>query len=142
MCTVCLVLVSQAAGAVTLTVALGGHPCPLLVGPGEEAHPVGEPGTVLGMVDPITVSETSVVLGEEQTLILFTDGVTEAARSELRGAVQLSGLASRSRHLPVRDMLALIERAAVDSAGGHPHDDIALLGLRVAAGNPRDKLGA
>ena len=38
------------------------------------------------MVDPITVSETSVALGLGQTLILFTDGVTEAARSELRGA--------------------------------------------------------
>jgi sigma-B regulation protein RsbU (phosphoserine phosphatase) len=142
MCTVCLVLVSQAGGTVTLTVALGGHPCPLLVGPGEEAHPIGEPGTVLGMVDPITVSETSVVLGEGQTLILFTDGVTEAARSALRGAVELTELARRSRELPVRDMLALIERAAVDSGGGHPHDDIALLGIRVAAPQSSDRLGA
>ncbi len=135
MCTVCLVLVSEAAGAVNLTIALGGHPCPLLVGPGEEAHPVGEPGTVLGMVDPITVSETSVVLGEGQTLILFTDGVTEAARADARGAVELEELARRSRHLPVRDMLGLIERAAVASGGGHPHDDIALLGIRLTAGS-------
>jgi PAS domain S-box-containing protein len=142
MCTVCLVLVCETAGEVTLTVALGGHPCPLLVGPGEEAHPIGEPGTVLGIVDPVTVSETSVVLGEEQTLILFTDGVTEAARSALRGAVELTELASRSRNLPVRDMLAVIERAAVDSGGGHPHDDIALLGIRIAVGGSSDKLGA
>ncbi len=142
MCTACLVLVSEAGGTVTLTVALGGHPCPLLVGPGEEAHPIGEPGTVLGMVDPITVSETSAVLGQEQTLILFTDGVTEAARSALRGGVELTELASRSRNLPVRDMLALIERAAVDSGGGHPHDDIALLGIRVAAPQSSDRLGA
>jgi hypothetical protein len=29
-------------------------------------------------------------------------------------------------------MLQAIEMAAVDSADGHPHDDIALLGLRLA----------
>ena len=116
----------------TLTVALGGHPCPLLVGPGEEARTVGEPGTVLGMVDPITLTESSVVLGRGQTLILFTDGVTEAARATRRGAPALAELAARSRKLPVRDMLELIERAAVKSAGGHPHDDIALLGIRLA----------
>jgi hypothetical protein len=47
-----------------LTIALAGHPRPLLVGPGEEASPVGTPGTVLGMVDPITVGETEVELRE------------------------------------------------------------------------------
>jgi PAS domain S-box-containing protein len=134
MCTVCVVLVRDTSDGVTLTVALGGHPCPLLVGPGEEARSVGEPGTVLGMVDPITVSETSVPLNAQQTLILFTDGVTEAARSDLLDAPALAELAARSAQLPVPEMLELIERAAVASAGGHPRDDIALLAIRLAPG--------
>ena len=88
-------------------------PVPCWSAPARRHTRSGSPARVLGMVDPITVSETSVVLGEGQTLILFTDGVTEAARSDARGAVELAELARRSRHLPVRDMLELIERAAV-----------------------------
>jgi serine phosphatase RsbU (regulator of sigma subunit) len=86
------------------------------------------------VVDPITVSETSVTLRDGQTLILFTDGVPEAARSAVHGAPALAELAARTRRLPVQALLDLIEAAAVKSAGGHPHDDIALLGIRLDPG--------
>jgi PAS domain S-box-containing protein len=142
MCTVCVVLVGERPDGASLTVALGGHPCPLLVGPGEEARQVGEPGTVLGMVEPISVSETTVKLAEQQTLILFTDGVPEAARSPSPGVPAVAALAARSRQLPVRAMLERIEQAAVESAGGHPHDDMALLGIRLAGGGRGVESGA
>jgi PAS domain S-box-containing protein len=142
MCTVCLVLVGERPDGASLTVALGGHPRPLLVGPGEEARQVGEPGTVLGMVEPISVSETTVELAERQTLILFTDGVPEAARSPSPGVPAVAALAARSRRLPVQAMLERIEQAAVESAGGHPHDDIALLGIRLAGSGREVESGA
>ena len=34
--------------------------------------------------------------------------------------------------MPLQAMLEQIERGAIDYAGGHPQDDIALLGLRLA----------
>ena len=40
-----------------LTVALAGHLPPLLIDRGDEATPLGEPGTLLGVVDPIDVIE-------------------------------------------------------------------------------------
>lgn len=132
MCTVCLVLVGPPAPNAKLTIALAGHPQPLLVGPGEQAAAVGEAGTVLGMVDPITVSEVALELREGQTLLLFTDGVPEAARAKPRSAPALEQLSGRLRDLELTEMLARIETAAVESAGGQPHDDIALLGLRLA----------
>lgn len=132
MCTVCLVVVGPPGVRARLTVALAGHPRPLIVGPGGKESAAGEPGTLLGMVDPIYVSEAQVELCQGETLLLYTDGVPEAAREPREKAPLLESLGVRLRGLAVRDMLAAIERAAVESAEGHPRDDIALLGLRLA----------
>jgi PAS domain S-box-containing protein len=136
MCTVCLVLVGPPGASARLTVALAGHPCPLLVGPAEDTQPVGEPGTVLGVVDPIAVSEVEAELSQDQTLLLFTDGVPEAARTQT-ASTTLEQLCARVRKLALKDMLQRIEDAAVQSAGGHPRDDIALVGLRLIESGPR-----
>ena len=121
----------RAGRARELTIALAGHPRPLIVGPGERAFAVGEPGTVLGMVDPITVSEVSAELCDGQTLLLYTDGVPEAARARAGGALAPEELSARCT-LALQDMLQAIETAAVESADGKPQDDIALLGLRLS----------
>jgi serine phosphatase RsbU (regulator of sigma subunit) len=83
------------------------------------------------MVDPITVGEIEFELHKGQTLLLFTDGVPEAARSQSGPAFALERLSAKLRKRPLEDMLKHIEAAAVQSAGGQPHDDIALLGLRL-----------
>ncbi len=131
MCTVCLVLVRSQGAYAKLTIVLAGHPRPLMVGPGETASAVGEPGTVLGMVDPITVNEASVELRYGQTLLLYTDGVPEAARARAGVTLAPEELSARVHGLALQDMLQAIETAAVESADGKPQDDIALLGLRL-----------
>jgi PAS domain S-box-containing protein len=137
MCTVCLVLAGCSGEHARLTIALAGHPCPLIVGPGEKASAVGEPGTVLGVVDPITVTEVVVELRQGQTLLLYTDGVPDAARGREGSAPAPEHLSARAQRLALQAMLQEIEAAAVDSADGHPHDDIALLGLRLAGVDTR-----
>jgi PAS domain S-box-containing protein len=131
MCTVCTVLVGSPAANSKLVVALAGHPRPLLVGPGETATAVGEPGTVLGVVDPVTINETAIELRQGQTLLLYTDGVTEAARAAADSAPALESLSARMGALSLPEMLAEIEAAAVESAHGRLQDDIALLALRL-----------
>jgi serine phosphatase RsbU (regulator of sigma subunit) len=84
------------------------------------------------MVDPITVSEVVVELCQEQTLLLYTDGVPEAGRARARSVLAPETLSARVHGLALQDMLGEIETAAVDSAAGQPQDDIALLGLQLA----------
>ncbi|HUN77569.1 MAG TPA: SpoIIE family protein phosphatase [Solirubrobacteraceae bacterium] len=130
MCTVCLVRVRAGGARAELTIALAGHPRPLLVGPGEQALALGRPGTLLGMVDPISVEETAHQLGPGQTLLLFTDGVAEASRAQ--PGLSVERLGARLHDVALQDMLEQIETVAVQCAGGQPHDDIALLGLRLS----------
>jgi PAS domain S-box-containing protein len=132
MCTVCLVVVGPPEVRARLTITLAGHPRPLIVDPSGTASPAGEHGTVLGMVDPIAISEVPIELCQGETLLLYTDGVPEAARSRQEAAPLLESLGVQVRGLALSDMLRAIEEATIESAEGHPRDDIALLGLRLA----------
>ncbi len=66
-------------GGLEVLLALGGHPRPLLLpahrGP---VRPVGEPGTVIGLLADIETHDTVIGLGPADALVLYTDGVTEA----------------------------------------------------------------
>lgn len=78
-CTVCYaVLTVLDDGSFHLQVALGGHP-PLLLASGGAVEPVGRPGTILGMIPP-RIHVVSRELDAGDTLVLYTDGVTDAPR--------------------------------------------------------------
>lgn len=132
MCTVCLVVIGPPGARVPLAIALAGHPPPLLVGPGATATPLGEPGTLLGLVEPIAIGQSEALLGPGQTLLLYTDGVPEAPRARSQTPLVLERLSAEKHDLPLTEMLAELEQAAVRSAEGHPQDDMALLGIRLA----------
>jgi PAS domain S-box-containing protein len=131
LCTVCLVTMELSPDGADLTVALAGHEPPLMIDPGGEVRAVGELGTLLGVIDPISINETSVRLPAGHTLLLFTDGVTDAGRPDRTlGADGLRGLSSEAPGLGLQELLERIERVAFERAGGSLHDDIALLALR------------
>jgi serine phosphatase RsbU (regulator of sigma subunit) len=133
LCTVCLVTVRLGAGRAHLNVALAGHEPPLLIEPDGRARQLGRPGTLLGVIDPIKIDETAAELHPGQTLLLFTDGVTEAGRPD--DALGSNGLVELCRAAPslgLQGLLERIERAAVERSGGYLHDDVALLALRAA----------
>jgi len=132
LCTVCLVTLTRAADGAHLRVALAGHEPPLLIDAVGEARQLGRPGTLLGVIDPISVSETAAELHAGETLLLFTDGVTEAGGPHR--ALGASGLRELRREAAGASLGALLERIqgeAVERAGGSLHDDIALLALRL-----------
>ncbi len=66
-------------GGLEVLLALGGHPRPLLLTarPGP-VRPVGEPGTVIGLLADIDTHDSVIGLGPGDALVLYTDGVTEA----------------------------------------------------------------
>jgi PAS domain S-box-containing protein len=63
-----------------ITLALGGHPLPLLRERSGKVQPVGVPGTALGLLDQVDVTDVEVVLSPGDVLLMFTDGVPEARR--------------------------------------------------------------
>ena len=79
-----------------LTIALGGHPAPLLREPDGSVRAVGRPGTLLGMIEP-SLHDTTVRFEPGATLLAYTDGLTDAARGraltpdDLRASLAPSG---------------------------------------------------
>jgi PAS domain S-box-containing protein len=136
LCTVCLVLMApRPEGGMRLTIALAGHHPPLLIDRDGQARPAGRPGTLLGVLDPIEITESEAVLQAGQTLLLYTDGVSEAGRSVgPLGEEGVVELCRRSPELGLAGLLEHLERAALERAEGKLRDDIALLAARTVPG--------
>ncbi len=132
LCTVCLVMLTRVQDGARLTIALAGHPPPLLISAGAEVEQAGLSGTVLGVVDPVSIEESEITLSASETLLLYTDGVIEAGRPDhLLGEEGLLELCTAAPNLPLEGFLEHIELAALTRAQGRLRDDIALLALRI-----------
>lgn len=59
------------------TASCGGHPLPLLRRPPTAPVAFGEPGSLIGVFDNPTYEDREVVLQPGDTIVLYTDGVTE-----------------------------------------------------------------
>jgi serine phosphatase RsbU (regulator of sigma subunit) len=133
LCTVCLLVLRRAGEGAELNVALAGHEPPLVIEPGGECRRLGRPGTLLGVIDPIRINETRAELRPGETLLLFTDGVTEAGKPERQlGASGLRRVCREARELSLEGLLERIGRAAAERDQGGLHDDIALLAVRLS----------
>jgi PAS domain S-box-containing protein len=132
LCTVCLIALERLPTHARLTVALAGHPQPLLIDADGDATRLGTTGTLLGVLDPIDIHEVPAELHPGQTLLLYTDGLPEAGRSGVQlGEQRVLELCAQAPLLSLGDLIARIERAAVDHADGALRDDIALMSVRL-----------
>jgi sigma-B regulation protein RsbU (phosphoserine phosphatase) len=117
-----------------LTIALGGHQPPLLLEREGAIGAIGRLGTLLGAIDPIAVHETHADLHVGDTLLLYTDGVTDAGRANHRlGELGLRALCANATQQTLPDLLERIRDAALTRAVGTARDDIMLLALRLSA---------
>ncbi len=133
-CTVALAHLTPSPDGARLELASGGHPLPLLVRrEGSAVEPVGEPGTLLGIVHDPELHDVTVQLGDGDSLVLYTDGVTEAGAPEhMLGPGELAAILAGCESTDAGDLAECLERAAVDAGGGEPQDDIAIVVARVA----------
>jgi len=137
LCTACLVTMEYASGHARLTIALAGHPPPLIIDPDGAARQIGQPGTLLGVLDPIDITETKAEMQPGETLLLYTDGVPDAGRSDKQlGEQGLIELCRKGPALSLGELLEYIEHVALEHAGGSLRDDLALLGLRLSHPEP------
>jgi serine phosphatase RsbU (regulator of sigma subunit)/PAS domain-containing protein len=131
-CTIACAHLDVSHSPARMTVACGGHPLPLLVRADGRTEHVGAAGTLLGLVDSPDLQDRSAELRGGDTLVLYTDGLTEAgapehvwAPEELAATAQ--AVAGGTAAATVDHLLA----AAVHSVP-QPRDDVAVLALRAA----------
>jgi sigma-B regulation protein RsbU (phosphoserine phosphatase) len=119
-------------GAFRLTVALGGHPFPLRVTGAGAVSPLGRAGDLVGVFPEARTSDTSVGLAPGEAAVFFTDGVTEARRDrEHFEDGRLDELLTATAGLPAREVADRIAAEVLAFQTGLPHDDLALVVLKV-----------
>jgi sigma-B regulation protein RsbU (phosphoserine phosphatase) len=130
-CTVALVRLHLDGDGWTATTSCGGHPPPVLCRAGEPPVPIECAGSLLGVVPTPTLSGQRLRLLPGDTLVLYTDGVTEARGpkgffGEDRLRETLDGTAASAS-----ERLEHLLDAVLDFQAGEQGDDIAIVAIGV-----------
>jgi PAS domain S-box-containing protein len=130
-CTIACALVDLARSPARLTVSCGGHPLPALRRADGTVEAVGVPGTLLGLLPDPELQDHTTELRPGDTLVLYTDGLTEARApgptwgfEELAAAVRAAPMDG-----PEGLVTSLVASALGDRAA--PRDDLAVLALKL-----------
>lgn len=135
-CTLALASVQVLAGPpeparLEVTLHLAGHERPVLVRADGRTLAAGSGGTALGLLDTISSPAETVYLDPGDSLIFYTDGVTERRRGrELFGGQRLREAAAPLSHFSAEVIAARLRTATIGFSAEPPRDDIALLVLR------------
>jgi GAF domain-containing protein len=118
------------ASGVRITLAVAGHPHPILRDPVGQLRTVGVPGTLLGVIDDAEFTDVTLFLPPRHALVCFTDGATECRRGrhffgENGVAETIAGASGGAG-----DLAAALEAAVLDFTAGTPSDDLAILVLQ------------
>jgi PAS domain S-box-containing protein len=125
--TVSMTRLSRGADGLAMESVSAGHPLPLITGNGPP-RPIGEPGTLLGVVPDPDLPMTRDVLLPSESLVLYTDGLSAGQTTddtmyalELLGGLSLNGS---------QDGAQLINLAAIARQSEPNRDDVAILVAR------------
>ncbi|MEU5903818.1 SpoIIE family protein phosphatase [Micromonospora sp. NPDC047467] len=131
-CTLALAAVGVGdGGQLDVSLHLAGHDRPVLLAGAGGARFVGTGGTALGLLDTIISPTAEITLAPGDSLIFYTDGVTERRRGrELFGTDRLRDAAAPLAGYSADVVAARLRAAAINFSVEPPRDDIALLVLR------------
>ncbi|MBM7170137.1 SpoIIE family protein phosphatase [Streptomyces sp. G44] len=131
-CTAAYAHLDLGARSPRLTLVLGGHPRPLLRRADGTITALGRPGTLLGVLDEPRLHATMHSLRAGDTLVLYTDGVTERRSEEaMLGEEGMRHVLERTHGLPVTDLVSALERAVIDYTSAPLDDDVAIVALHL-----------
>jgi serine phosphatase RsbU (regulator of sigma subunit)/anti-sigma regulatory factor (Ser/Thr protein kinase) len=117
-------------GKLRVRLHLAGHDRPVLVRTDGVTTPVGIPGTALGLLDHATTTAVDIGMEPGDTLVFFTDGVTERRRGpDLFGLDRLHATLAPLAGHDADVVAARLRSAAMAFSTETPRDDIAILTL-------------
>lgn len=118
-------------GLLEVGLHLAGHDQPIHIQADGSARLVGRCGTALGLFDTVKSPRVLISLHPGETLVFYTDGVTERRRGEeLLGQERLRQEAATLAGFPAEVVAARLRAAALGFSPESPVDDIAILVLR------------
>jgi len=121
-------------GAARITLAVGGHPPPLLLRADGSLEAIEARGTLVGALPDPQFADVEVELGAGDLLLLYTDGVIELRTPDPGyGERRLRETVTAYVGRPVEEVLEAVLASAGAASGRRPRDDVALLALRVRA---------
>lgn len=114
--------------SIAVTVGCAGHLLPIVRRLTGEVCTVGFPGTLLGVLPEISVTDTDVTLLPGDAIVFYTDGVTEARHHDDEfGEEGLLALLERAQESSAAGLAELIERTALEFQRGVARDDIGVV---------------
>jgi PAS domain S-box-containing protein len=129
-CTIACLHLDLSRTPIRITVACGGHPLPLVLRADGTVEELGQPGTLLGLVEHPSVEDRETDLAPGDAIVLYTDGLTEAgAPAHVLEPSELAGLLADAAG---REAAAIVGHLAGAGLGPvtAPRDDVAILALR------------
>jgi serine phosphatase RsbU (regulator of sigma subunit) len=135
-CTVLVGTAQPTSRGVDLIVCSGGHPLPLVGRAVGSVEPVGVPGTLLGVTDEVSLTDTVVHLDPGEALVCYTDGLIDRRRGRTRafGEEGVVKALYQGKGRSAAELADLIESQAVAFVDDDPTDDMAVLTLRAVPG--------
>jgi serine phosphatase RsbU (regulator of sigma subunit) len=126
--TIAYLLVTPNGQKAHVSIVCAGHPAPILVPVTGEPATVGARGTLLGVWPDIRLFSSELQLNGGESLVVFTDGVTEQGPMIKPSSV----LETIRRSAPARSaqQLASVVEAHAHMLSAEQRDDIAILALR------------
>ena len=128
----CLRLESDGEG-LDISLSCGGHPEPLLLRADGSLQELSCPSKALGVFDDADFSDQTARLGPGDSIVLYTDGVTEARSPDgsFFGEKKLHSLLRSCAGLTAPAIARKMEGEICNFQDGYPHDDLAILVIRV-----------
>ncbi len=128
--TAALAYVTVADARLTARLALAGHPPAMIIRRGGQVETAGEFGPMLALRSDPTFPQTDVRLEQDDVMVLYTDGVTEAGpRTAPFGDAGYAELLGSLGGLPPDKVVEAVENAVAELQGQNLRDDIALLAI-------------
>jgi serine phosphatase RsbU (regulator of sigma subunit) len=129
-CTVLVGAVQPTERGVDIILCSGGHPLPLVSRSVGRVDPVGVPGTLLGITEELSLTDSVVHLDPGEALVCYTDGLMD--RRTGRRAFGEEGIVKaiyQGKGLSAAGLARLIEAEALSFVDDEPADDMAVLAL-------------
>ena len=131
-CAVCIVAVTPTSQGGEVSLCCSGHPLPRLVDAEGRVREVGVPGTIAGVLPDLDLEDVTVPLSPGQSLVLFTDGITEQHTDSEFFEDRLPEVLSAAAALRPTTLAARLLEQATAFAAAEPDDDMAVLVIRVS----------